>query len=104
MPALPVDPRSAYADRLAARSADVERLAARIDRVGQARMTAFVAGVVAALAGWVSGLFPAWWAAGFALVFVALVIHTKLLRDRKARAARAVRYYQHGLDRLADRW
>lgn len=97
-------PRTAYADRLAARSADVARLAARIDRTGRLRMVVFLAGVVAALAGWISGAYPAWWAGGFALALVALVIRSKLLADRKAQAARAVRYYRHGLDRLADRW
>jgi hypothetical protein len=98
-------PHAEYTNRLADRRAAVAQLTAAIDRVGQFRLIVFGVGVVAALAGWLGGLFPGWWAlVGFGLIFVGLVIRSKVLSDRQARAARAVRYYEHGLDRLADRW
>ncbi len=98
------DPHAAYADRLAARKGEAVRLAAAIDRVGQLRLAVFLAGLGVAVAAWVSGVYSAWWATAAALPFVALVLRSKALGYRKAAALRAVRYYRHGLDRLAGNW
>jgi hypothetical protein len=98
------DPHAAYADRLAARQADADRLDAAIDGVGQLRLAVFLAGLGVAVAAWVSGAYSAWWAAAAGVPFFALVLRSKVLGYRKAAAQRAVWYYRHGLDRLAGKW
>ncbi len=101
---LPPDPHAAYAARLAARTADVTRLDAAIDRVGQFRLAVFLAAVGVAVAAGVTGLFSPWWALAGAVPLFALVLRSKVLAFRKAGAQRAARYYRHGLDRLAGKW
>ncbi|WP_202974125.1 MutS-related protein [Fimbriiglobus ruber] len=99
-----LDPRAAYTDRLAARRATVASLDARIDRVGGARVVVFLAAVVAAAVGWFGGAFSPWWGALGVVPLGALVLVTKLLAHQRARAAAAVRYYRHALDRLDGTW
>jgi hypothetical protein len=98
------DPHAAYADRLAARRADADRLTAAIDRTGQLRLAVFLASVGVAVAAWVTGAYSAWWAAAGAVPFFALVLRSKVLGFRKAGADRAAWYYRRGLDRLAGKW
>jgi hypothetical protein len=98
------DPHAIYADRLAARRAEADRLAAAIDRLGQLRLAVVLAAVGVAVAAWVTGAYSAWWAAVAAVPLLALVLRSKVLDFRKAAALRAVWYYRHGLDRLAGKW
>ncbi len=98
------DPHTAYADRLDARRADVARIDAQIDRVGQLRVAVFAASVAAAGALWLTGAASPWWAAAGAVAFLGLVLRSKALGYRRVRALRAVRYYRDGLDRLAGKW
>ncbi|MFV8754249.1 MutS-related protein [Nannocystaceae bacterium ST9] len=97
------DPRPIYAERLAQRSAVVERLDRGDRRLASSRFWIFVAFVVACVAGY-RGWFSLWWISLPALVFLILVIvHDRLARAR-ARAVRALEHYREGLDRLDDRW
>jgi len=99
-----LDPHATYTDRLAARRATAAELDGAIDRLGQWRLGVFGGTVFAALVLWISGLFPPAWAfLGFVL-FLGLVLRSKVLQYRRATAMRAVRYYQRGLDRHAGKW
>jgi len=92
-----------YRERRAARAAEHARLARLDARISYARL----AGVAAiALTGWLvfaRGLSP-WWLAAPLSAFVALAAwHDRTLR-RLDRADRAVKFYEHGIARLEDKW
>ena len=99
-----MDPAAEYRRRRAARRTEVDRLAARIDRLGQWRMGLFLGGIGVAVAGGAFGLFP-WWVGLFALApLVVLFITAVHLTDRKRWFERLVRYFDLGLKRLAGEW
>lgn len=96
-------PADFYTTRLAERRAAVAVLDARHGTLSTARLIVFLAG--AALVVWLAGAIPPWLLLPVPLVvFGALVIaHARVLNARD-RAARAVAFYERGLDRLGDRW
>jgi hypothetical protein len=97
-------PAGAYRRRREARltaAAQHERLA---DRIGQARIGVVL---IAAVLGWLAfaaGRIAGYWVAAPAAAFFALAVWHQRVRFRKLRADRAARYYERGLERLADRW
>ena len=100
----PPDPHATYRSLLAERRRHAEALGRQSDRIGSARLVTFGAGAVlawgAAFGGWIS----AWWLSLPAAVFLALVLrHDRVLLARE-RMTRAVAWYEHGLERLEDRW
>lgn len=97
------DPRTEYESRLAARRAGLARETARLDQVGRGRVAVFAAGIVVVAAGYLTGLFPAWAGLAAAVPFAALAVRSDAARRRIARAGRAVRFYEHGLARLAGK-
>jgi hypothetical protein len=92
-----------YADRLRARRATVEVLAARLDALSWVRLGAFLAGLVAAGLSFGAELFSPWFSLVPAAVFFYFVAKFEAVRGRKAWAERAVRFYAGGLDRLAGK-
>ena len=99
-----LNPEAAYRERLAARQAAVERLERGDARIANARLAVFVAAVAVAWLAFGRGAFSAWWLIVPGAAFVALlVIHDRLLTAR-ARAARAVAFYELGLARLDGTW
>jgi hypothetical protein len=97
-------PLAEYEARLAARRGELDRESARLDRLGRGRLAVFAAGVVVALVGYASDLFPAW-VGFFALPpFAWLAVRYDTVHQRITRKGRAVRFYEHGLARLAGKW
>jgi len=97
------DPRGEYARRLEASRARAATLTRRDDRLGNARLVAFLVAVgLGGLAGR-GDVGPAWAVA--ALVgFAALVVaHGRVLAGRR-RAEAGVRFHERGLARLDGRW
>lgn len=99
-----ISPAKTYAERRTARQDEVGHWERRHDALGRARVGTVA---VALLLGWLA--FAFWWPIAFALllpagVFVFLVYRFDAVGRRLARARRAVRFYERGLDRLADRW
>ncbi|MEE8409175.1 MAG: DNA mismatch repair protein MutS [Myxococcota bacterium] len=107
-PRPPQSPRDDYETRLTSRRDAVTRLARWDGRIANARLLAFLIFVATALAFWAVDKprldFAALWialpAAGF---FALLVWHDSVLRA-KARADKAVAYYELGLARIDDAW
>ena len=97
-------PAEEYARRLQQRQQAVDALEREHVRTGNLRL---LVAVVAAVLLWLSlgpGTLPLWTLALPAAAFLALVIrHERTLRAR-ARAQRAVKYYQKAVARLEDRW
>jgi hypothetical protein len=97
-------PSSEYAERLAARRAWVARHQRLHIRAGNARLVVAVAAAWLAWAAFFKGSLSGWWLlAPLAAFFSLLVFHDRILRNREL-AARAVRYYERGLERIEDRW
>jgi hypothetical protein len=97
-------PHALYSDRLAVRQATVTELMTRIDRIGQFRVGVFAVLLAVGVGGWVTGLFSPGWAGVPAAGLFGLFVWSRVLLGRWARAGRAVRFYRHGLDRLAGKW
>ena len=100
---MPSDPAAEYRIRLD-RSRDAFELCSRKDaRLAAARLAVFAATAVVAVLVWRSDA-AAWWLAGPATAFLALVVwHDRVLKARD-RAAAAMAFYDHGLARIEDRW
>jgi hypothetical protein len=97
-------PHSVYSQRLAERAQKVEVLNRSHIRLGNARLAlAFLAAVLAWLA-FGEHAIARWWIALPVGGFIAVAfVHDGVLR-RKSKAERALSFYRHGLERLADRW
>ncbi len=104
MPISLYDPRSEYAERLAARRAWADREQRRHIQVGNARLVLFLAAAWMAWTAFGAGSLSGWWLAIPIVAFVALVVyHERVIRERE-RAARAARNYERGIARIEDRW
>jgi hypothetical protein len=99
-----MNPVDEYRRRRDARRAEADRLAARIDRLGQWRMGLFLGGVGVAMVGGVSGWFAPWWGLMAVAPIVVLFIRAVHLTDAKRWFERLARYYDLGLKRLAGDW
>ena len=98
------DPRSEYAERLAARRAWADREQRRHIQVGNARLVLFLAAAWMAWTAFGAGSLSGWWLAVPIVAFVALVVyHERVIRERE-RAERAARNYERGIARIEDRW
>src|SRR5688572_5025612 len=98
------DPLTEYKRRLESRSADVRRYEEREHLVSVLRLVVAAVFIMTAWMVWgrdslpASSLFVP--VAGF---FALVMYHERVYRKRK-RAERAVRFYEHGIARIEDRW
>ena len=98
------DPRSEYAERLAARRAWAEREQRRHIQIGNARLVLFLIAAWIAWAVFGRGWLAGWWLVVPATAFVAVVVyHERVIRDREC-AQRAARNYERGIARIEDCW
>jgi hypothetical protein len=88
---------SVYAERLAARRTEAERLAGR-ERLFSILRLVVIAVVILTI--WLAG----WWSLLPLAAFVALVIIHDRVITAKVRAENAMRFYDRGLARVEDRW
>jgi hypothetical protein len=99
-----VDPAKEYATRLAARQARVTELDRVHVLIGNLRLVVFVfVGAMAWLA-FARHLFSPWWLAAPLMGFVFLAAHHSRVLRRRTLAERAVKVYENGLARIADKW
>ncbi len=99
-----LDPRAEYQQRLEARRRIVEHHDRLHIRLGNLRLAVALLGAAMAWMAFAERSWPSWLLAGPVVVFVALaVVHERILRAR-AKAERAARFYQRGLDRIGNRW
>ncbi|QVL32510.1 hypothetical protein KIH39_00915 [Telmatocola sphagniphila] len=97
-------PLDEYQTRLALRQAEAQRYESQFDRLGQARVSLFLLGILTALFGGGLGFYSTWY--GFlALLPITLlfVVGVRIL-DRQRWAKRLIRYYQHCVARLTGEW
>ena len=100
----PQDPRAAYDERLAHRREAVARLERADGHVANARLAVFAAAAAVAFFAFARHALSGWWLLAPGAAFVALLVwHDRVLR-RRARAARAVLFYEQGLSRLDGTW
>ena len=99
-----VQPAEEYSSRLAAREDSVRRLEGIERRVGAVRLLLALATAALAWASWIERRVSPGWLLVPAVAFGFAVAHHHALRRRRARAARAARFYRRGLERLEDRW
>ncbi len=98
------DPKALYVQRRDERTRTAEQLEQRLDRIGQARVVVFLAGLALAIFGANTQAVSIWWVLVPLVVFVILLIRFDRIRRKKRRAERAVRFYNSGLARLEHRW
>lgn len=99
-----VNPQAEYERRLGERRAAVARLDSQDGHIANARLVVFASAIAVAFFAFARHALSAWWLVLPAAAFVALlVVHDRLLR-RRARAARAVTFYEQGLSRLDGTW
>jgi hypothetical protein len=100
---VPHEPADEYRERLGARGATHATLTARDLRFSQVRLATFALLVFVVVLAWRDAVSPYWLflpVAGLVLLFRR---HDRVIRARD-KTARAIAFYQRGLDRLADRW
>lgn len=98
------EPRAEYAQRLAARSAEVSRLGQVSERITRSRLVVFLLAVCL----WWFGIHPGhlaevWLLLPIVVFFGLIVVHERVRRAARL-ASRSVRFYEKGLARLDDRW
>ncbi len=98
------EPRREYEKRLAARTAVLERRQQLFIIVSNWRLVCVLAVPLMAWLSWGRDLFSPWWLALPLAAFVALAVYHEFVDRRIQGAKRAVRFYEHGLARLGDRW
>ena len=98
------DPRSEYGRRLARWSHAIARGERKHLLVSNLRLAVAVGGAVMAWLAFHRDTLPAMWMAAPFLGFLALVVAHARVIGQNARAARAHRLYQRGVDRLEGRW
>src|SRR5262245_18524655 len=98
------NPLEVYAERLAARRQEFDRLARLDAGAAYARLTAVATLVVLAILSVRAPRFSAWWMLAPVLAFVALAVwHDRVLRAKRCAAA-ACLFYEHRIARIEDRW
>jgi hypothetical protein len=97
-------PRTEYVERLEARRTLAVQQARLHQLIANARLAAFLAGMIlAGLAFWAERIAASWLAVPI-VVFVALVIWHGRVGAFRRRAERAAAFYERGLARLDNRW
>jgi len=98
------DPRQEYIRRIDTRRDSLCELKRRDDRLVAARLVVVAWAIVVAWAAHASADVSAWWLSVPVLVFLGLVIiHARTIRALR-RTERSIRFYEHGMARLDDRW
>jgi hypothetical protein len=98
------DPQEAYTERLAARKEMAQRLDSELDRLGLVRLLTFGVALLLAWLSWGMRLMSPWWLTAPVIFFFLLLFRYDFVYRKWRRAVRAIRYYERGLERLADRW
>ncbi|MCC7420872.1 MAG: hypothetical protein IT428_11350 [Planctomycetaceae bacterium] len=97
-------PEAEYERRLAERRGLADALQRKSDAISTTRGVVFLVAAAIALAAYnIEGVSFAWLAVP-GIAFVGLVIAHDFIERRKSLAARAVKHYEWGLDRLRDAW
>ena len=97
------DPRVEYERRLAESRDATTRLARRDDRLGNARLGAFLLALALAGLAWRGTLGAAWVVTGLVGFVILVVWHGRVVADRRKAEGR-VALHERGLDRLDGRW
>jgi hypothetical protein len=93
-----------YANRLAAREAEVRRLEAVQARVSVVRLVLAAVALVLAWAAWGEHWLSAAWVLAPVAAFICAVAYHAVLRRRHSQIRRAAEFYRRGVARLEDRW
>jgi hypothetical protein len=97
-------PREEYAQRLEARRASAAQQARRHQYLANARLAAFLAGVLFAVLAFLADRIAYFWLLVPVVAFVGLVIWHRRVSEGRQRAERAAAFYERGLARLDDQW
>ncbi|MCC6143551.1 MAG: DNA mismatch repair protein MutS, partial [Candidatus Hydrogenedentes bacterium] len=97
-------PKQEYSRRLEVCRASLTAQERQEERIANARLLVFIAGIAIAVLAWRIEWVSWWWLVLPLAVFIALVIrHERVLRA-KQRAAAGVKFYEAGIARMEDRW
>jgi hypothetical protein len=98
------DPKLDYTRRLSACRASLDAHVRLEERIANARLLVFAAGLAVAVLAWRVEWLSWWWLVLPLAAFVALIIrHERVLRAKK-RAEAGVKFYEAGIARIEDRW
>ena len=97
------DPRAEYRRRFDEGRELAARLARRDDAIGNARLGLFLAATALGALAWRGDLGPSWAVAALAGFVVLLVVHGRVIADRRKAEGR-VALHERGLARLDGRW
>jgi hypothetical protein len=93
-----------YAQRLSLRDAQVARLTKLHERIGSGRLALGAVALLLAWGAFYERAFAPLWLLIPVVAFASLVLYQLSVRQRRAAAERAAKYYRHGIARLEDRW
>jgi MutS-like protein len=99
-----VSPLEEYQTRIAERRGVCQQLQKRFRRIGNARLVAGFAAVVAAFFVFGEVWISVWWLLLPVAAFAALVVVHARIVEKLERSERAIQFYERGLGRLEDRW
>ena len=102
MPTL--SPLAEYQTRLARWRDQFERTQRVSDRLGNYRLSVFLAALAMAVFSFVWHAFTGWWLLLPLAVFIGLIVAHERVVDRQKFAKRGIAYYERGLRRLGDDW
>jgi hypothetical protein len=99
-----VDPATEYSNRLDSRNAAHRHYELLHRRIGNIRLAVGLAAVAIGFFVFGTAAISIWWIVAPLVVFIALaVVHARIIA-RRDRAARAVRFFERGIERLENRW
>jgi hypothetical protein len=99
-----IDPRVEYERRIARWDAAIARGERTHLLISNLRLAAALSAAVLAWLALARGLLSPWWPIAAGAAFLALVVAHARVLNRNDRAARARRFYEHGTNRIDDRW
>ncbi len=99
-----MDPRTEYTRRIEQKRAAAARQESWHFRIGNMRLTVFIAAAVIAWLAFLSRLLSPWWLLAPACVFIALVVWHSLVLQRLQRFKRSIEFYGNGIARLDEKW
>src|ERR1700742_264208 len=99
-----LDPREIYQNRLAARQTEAADCQRWHLLLGYVRLALAIAGIAVAWCSFYQHSMSKWWLLAIFAVFVVVARRHSAVLQKKAKAQRAIAFFQRGIARIEDRW
>lgn len=99
-----MDPASEYSRRLSEHRAECDRYSRLHKTIGNIRLAVGISAAIVTYFVFGRPILSPWWFVLPVVVFIALLVWHSRIIDKRDYAARAVRFYEKGIERLEHRW